>query len=180
MASETVKKYINMRYERWYDRAKFLCTKAGRADEAGDVLNEVLADILSSRSNTELDRLYQRDKGKLKELDLYILTSIRLNVQSKTGPYNRKYHREFKSDEVDMMLWRERLIDNNADEQRLAEEQRQTVLQAALNAGLTTSDYCLFEFIMQGKSLDEWIGAESQITLLRRIKKIAEKIKRFI
>ena len=41
MASEALNKYIEKRYDRWLDYAKYHCSLAGMTDEAIDVLNEV-------------------------------------------------------------------------------------------------------------------------------------------
>lgn len=40
MASEALNKYIEKRYDRWLDYAKYHCSLAGMTDEAIDVLNE--------------------------------------------------------------------------------------------------------------------------------------------
>ena len=42
MASEALNKYIEKRYDRWLDYAKYHCSLAGMTDEAIDVLNEVM------------------------------------------------------------------------------------------------------------------------------------------
>lgn len=90
MASEAVNKYIEKRYERWLDYAKYHTSLAGIGDEARDVLNEVLA-MLLEKSEAETERMLNSKQGKYTELDFYILQMIKLNATSDTSPYRHKY-----------------------------------------------------------------------------------------
>lgn len=85
----TIEKYINSRYNRWLDYSQYHCTRAGLADEAVDVLNEVLLSVLQ-KDIEYLYKLFQSKKGGYTELDFYILQSIKLNAISDTAPYRAK------------------------------------------------------------------------------------------
>jgi hypothetical protein len=54
MASEALNKYIEKRYDRWLDYAKYHCSLAGMSSEAIDVLNEVMCMLLQKASGTPL------------------------------------------------------------------------------------------------------------------------------
>jgi hypothetical protein len=91
---DDVKKYIGERYFHWLDYAKYQCARAKIADEAGDVLNEVLYEFLSY-PNERLLALYSKKKGENTGLlEIYILTAIRVNVWKATSNYQYKYHKE--------------------------------------------------------------------------------------
>ena len=77
MASEALNKYIEKRYDRWLDYAKYHCSLAGMTDEAIDVLNEVMC-MLLQKPPEHLSRLMEAKKGKYTELDFYILQMIKL------------------------------------------------------------------------------------------------------
>ena len=58
MASEALNKYIEKRYDRWLDYAKYHCSLAGMSSEAIDVLNEVCLLYTSpSPRDTERSRM---------------------------------------------------------------------------------------------------------------------------
>ena len=90
MASEALNKYIEKRYDRWLDYAKYHCSLAGMSSEAIDVLNEVMC-MLLQKPPEHLSRLMGAKQGKYTELDWYILQMIKLNVTSDTSPYRHKY-----------------------------------------------------------------------------------------
>ena len=90
MASEALNKYIEKRYDRWLDYAKYHCSLAGMSSEAIDVLNEVMC-MLLQKPLEHLSRLMEAKQGKYTELDWYILQMIKLNVTSDTSPYRHKY-----------------------------------------------------------------------------------------
>ena len=81
MASEALNKYIEKRYDRWLDYAKYHCSLAGMSSEAIDVLNEVMC-MLLQKPLEHLSRLMEAKQGKYTELDWYILQMIKLNVTS--------------------------------------------------------------------------------------------------
>ena len=59
MASEALNKYIEKRYDRWLDYAKYHCSLAGMADEAIDVLNEVMCMLLQKLFYIDIPGLWQ-------------------------------------------------------------------------------------------------------------------------
>lgn len=87
-------KYIETRYERWHDKSKYHCDKVGMKDESYDVINEILEVLLKKDESILLKLLNTKGCKKdqdLRELDFYILQSIKLNCYSKTAPYHAKY-----------------------------------------------------------------------------------------
>ena len=79
MASEALNKYIEKRYDRWLDYAKYHCSLAGMTSEAIDVLNEVMC-MLLQKDPAYILRLMDSKQGKYTELDFYILQMIKLNT----------------------------------------------------------------------------------------------------
>jgi|GEM_PF-144914 len=90
MASTLIENYITKRYERWLDYSNYHCELAGMPDEASDVLNEVLCDLLQ-KDNAKLEKLLQAKKNGYTELDFFVLRMIKLNATSDTSPYRNKY-----------------------------------------------------------------------------------------
>jgi hypothetical protein len=82
--------YISNRYNRWFDYASFHCTQAGIADQANDILNEVMISLLE-KEEKKINCLFHAKKGKYRELDFFVLRMIKLNVYSPTSPYQNKY-----------------------------------------------------------------------------------------
>ena len=92
-APEEINNYINKRYYRWLDYAKFHCTYAGMPDEASDVLNEILLSLLQKPAG-KLKSLLSKKKNGYTELDFFILRMIKLNATSDTSPYRHKYKKK--------------------------------------------------------------------------------------
>jgi hypothetical protein len=90
---EEVKQYMNGRYSHWLDYAKYHCARAGIADEAYDVLNEVLCAYLSY-PHDRLTELCNERKDGLRRLDWSILSAIGTSVWKATSGYQCRYHRE--------------------------------------------------------------------------------------
>lgn len=116
-----ITRYINERYQRWLDYAKYHCELAKIPDQAGDVLNEVLINVLS-KNEKKLIGLYERRKQRLKnreiyrELDYYILQMIKLNTHSKTSPYQYRYRQVSIDDNIEFhCLEIEDEVDNSVD-----------------------------------------------------------------
>ena len=89
MASTEINNYISKRYDRWLDYAIYHCNRNGMADEAVDVLNEVLLSLLQ-KSDTMLRQLLSAKKKDYTDLDFFVLKMIKLNITSSTSPYQSK------------------------------------------------------------------------------------------
>lgn len=90
MAMKKVRDYIEKRYQGFLDYSEYHCSCAGIADEAVDVLNEVLCSVLE-KSPEKMNNMFNKNSGEYTELDYYILRMIKLNVTSPTSPYQHKY-----------------------------------------------------------------------------------------
>lgn len=87
---DTIRLYIEKRYERWADYSTYHCTKAGIAGESVDILNEVILALLQ-KEDCKLEMLMNAKKGQYTELDFFVLRMIKLNVYSPTSPYQSRY-----------------------------------------------------------------------------------------
>lgn len=90
MSNSLIDQYINKRYDRWLDYAKYHAALQGMEDESRDILNEVLLSVLQKDDKSLMD-MYEKRKGGYSELDFFILRLIKLNATSMTSPYRSKY-----------------------------------------------------------------------------------------
>ena len=91
MAMKKVRDYIEKRYQGFLDYSEYHCSCAGIADEAVDVLNEVLCSVLQKTESKLIELYGEKKPDGYRELDYYILRMIKLNVTSPTSPYQHKY-----------------------------------------------------------------------------------------
>lgn len=173
MASEALNKYIQRRYERWLDYARYHCSHAGMEGEAVDVLNEVLAMLLEKPEDYTSTLLGAR-QGKYTELDFYVLQMIKLNVTSDTSPYRHKYKPIPVDENVD---WRRLNIEDKDD----PEEDRngyvcarfQEVRDILTELNLSERATLVFTWkFFAGESFADWPGLESRKELYAIYKKI--------
>ena len=161
MASEALNKYIEKRYDRWLDYAKYHCSLAGMSSEAIDVLNEVMC-MLLQKPLEHLSRLMEAKQGKYTELDWYILQMIKLNVTSDTSPY------------VD---WRRLNIidepDDSIDRTEYIRERMQDIRDMVDLLGLSEKAKRIFAWkFFAGESFADWPGPESRKELYETYKSV--------
>ena len=177
MASEAVNKYIEKRYDRWLDYAKYHTPLAGIGDEARDVLNEVLA-MLLEKPEAETERMLGSKQGKYIELDFYILQMIKLNATSDTSPYRHKYKPIPVDGNVDWC----RL--NIVDEEEEEEDRKEYVLdrfhevwQIMESLGLSEKTVKVFTWkFFARESFADWPGKEGKKELYRIYKDVFQSI----
>jgi hypothetical protein len=158
-----VKQYIEKRYERYLDYAKFHTSQAGIPDEAIDVLNEVLLNLLQKDAEV-LERLYSSKKGQYTQLDWYVLQSIKLNCHSQTSPYQFRY----KKDRFENInLSRLKIIDeqpaDEVDSPALTLKQFRLIRWVFNGLELSELERAVFEFrFIQGQPIAIWPGLEKK------------------
>ena len=159
MASEALNKYIEKRYDRWLDYAKYHCSLAGMSSEAIDVLNEVMC-MLLQKPLEHLSRLMEAKQGKYTELDWYILQMIKLNVTSDTSPYRHKY--------------KPIPVDENVDWRRLNIRERiQDIRDMVDQLGLSEKAKRIFAWkFFAGESFADWPGPENRKELYETYKSV--------
>lgn len=96
---KVVNDYIASRYNNWMDYAKYHCEQAGITDQYTDILNEVYL-MLADKGDEFVFKLYNSKKNQLRELDYYVLRMIKLNIQSPTSPYQAKYNKQKKDQNI--------------------------------------------------------------------------------
>lgn len=177
MASEAVNKYIEKRYARWLDYAKYLCSLSGMAGEEIDVLNEVLITILE-KTDEETDRMLETKKGKYTDLDCYILKTIRLNVTSDTAPYRHKY----KTIPIDKNVdWRRlNVVDDpepTFDNAAYIQEKTEIIRELLVDLHLSAKANRIFKWkFFAGESFADWPGPESRKELYTTYKRVFKAI----
>ncbi|WP_319589650.1 hypothetical protein [uncultured Draconibacterium sp.] len=162
-------KYIQERYPRWLDFSEYHCRKWNMEDETIDVLNEVLYSVLK-RDESWLFRMCNTDSkcGRYKELDLYVLMSIRLNITSPTSPYRFNY--KTRQDKIgidsDVNFSRLEVEDepmDSSDDPAEQLKQYRLVMYVFKALDLTEFEYKVFEhrFVMC-ESMSDWSGSEQK------------------
>lgn len=178
MATEEIKKYIEKRYDRWLDYASYHCSCAGIGDEAIDVLNEVLCDLLQ-KSPDKLILLLNKKSGQYTELDYFVLRMIKLNATSPTSPYRHKYKPVPVDANVDYS--RLDLIDeDDEDYDRPAEILKKTNKVREIYSRLNLSDKArkVFEYrFFHGEMFCDWPGKETEKELFDTYYKVISLIK---
>lgn len=176
MASEAINKYIGERYERWLDYSKYHCEKAGMTDEAVDVLNEVLMMILQ-KDEELLKQLYQKQRKEYRELDYYILRTLKLNIQSPTSPYRWRYKRTLIDENADI-----RNLDMTEDEHVEEDTNKVDYIRKVFEQlSLTVFERDIFyHFFYLNETASTWRGKESKGKLYSTYKVIRNSIRKII
>lgn len=178
MATEEINIYIKKRYERWLDYASYHCSCAGIADEAIDVLNEVLLDLLQKPESKTTD-LLRKKSGQYTELDYFVLRMIKLNATSATSPYRHKY----KPIPVDANISYSQIeIEDQVDDDNDAPGDivEKTRIVRKIFETLIISDYAKRVFIWRffcGEKFSEWPGAETEKELFDVYYKVVNMVK---
>lgn len=178
MATEEIRKYIERRYERWLDYSSYHCSCAGIGDEATDVLNEVLCDLLQKPEMLLLG-LYSKKSGQYTELDYFVLRMIKLNATSSTSPYRHKY----KPIPVDANICYsqieiEDVVDDDHD--RPGDIVEKTRIVRNIFDSLIISDFAKRVFSWRffcGEKFSEWPGSETEKELFDVYYKVVSMIK---
>lgn len=89
-----INEYINFRYNNWLDRAKYAAKIHGFEDMAGDLLNEVLENLISKPEDKLLEMLNRPTRKILNgrpttELDKFVLKMINIQSFSQVGPFHK-------------------------------------------------------------------------------------------
>lgn len=178
MAKEEINKYIQKRYDRWLDYASYHCSCAGIGDEAIDVLNEVLLDLLQKPEVKLIGLLHKRSE-QYTELDYFVLRMIKLNATSPTSPYRHRY----KPIPVDANVDYSRLdVEDLSDEEydRSADilEKTNQVREILFRLNLSEKARKVFEYrFFHGEMFCDWPGSESEKELFDTYYKVISLIK---
>jgi hypothetical protein len=176
--NKELEKYIGMRYKRWLDYASYHCSCSGIEDEASDVLQEVLCDLMN-KSPEKLSMLLNKKSGQYAELDFFVLRMIKLNVISETSPYRHKY----KSIPVDTNIDYNHLdIEDVTDEERdiTVEILEKTNLVRQVLDELYISEHAKSVFRWRffcGEKFSDWKGPESEKELFDCYYRVVNLIK---
>ena len=178
MATEEINKYIQKRYDRWLDYASYHCSCAGIGDEAIDVLNEVLLDLLQ-KPEVKLIGLLHKKSGQYTELDYFVLRMIKLNATSPTSPYRHRY----KPIPVDANISYSQLDIEDLDyddHDAPGDIIEKTRIVRNIFDSLIISEYAKKVFIWRffcGERFSDWPGAESEKELFDTYYKVINLIK---
>ena len=176
--NKDLEKYISTRYARWLDYSLYHCTHAGMADEATDVLNEVLCNLLQ-KPESKLLALYNAKKNGYTELDFFVLRMIKFNATSDTAPYRAKYKPIPTDENVDFSsLETAEILDDDRDKTAEILENVRQVREVYESLQLSEKAKQIFEFrFFQHENFKDWTGQESLSELYDTYNKVVNLIK---
>ncbi|MEI7526387.1 MAG: hypothetical protein WCJ95_18715 [Mariniphaga sp.] len=161
---ESAISYIEKRYDRLLDYAKFHSDKAGIPDEATDLLNEVLLDVLQ-KDRELLDGLYSIEKGQYRELDFYLLGLIKINAHSLQGPFRWKYRNANIDTGVNVQRLKivDDLPDDEVDKSEILLKEFRLVNWVFRGLDLNDLEKSVFEwYFINNEPFTEWTGPEKK------------------
>lgn len=176
--SPEINKYIEKAYSRWLDYSKYHCSCAGIDDEATDVLNEALCDLLQKPEKRLLD-LYGKKSGQYTELDFFVLRMIKLNATSPTSPYRHKYKPLPVDGNIDyarLDIEDEEYSDYDRPGEILEKTQAVRKILDKLNLSDKAKRVFCFRFF-EGEMFSDWPGLESEKELFDTYYKVVGLIK---
>lgn len=181
MASGAVDKYITKRYRRWLDYSVYHCGLSGIPNEAEDVLNEVILQLLQKDSDM-LDVLVKKRKGKYTELDFFVLKMIKLNASSLTSPYRSKYKSFLADANIDyLMLEIEDIEEEQEDKSEEILRKMHIIRQALEELDLSPLARKIFEYrFFHGLNFSDWEGPETLKQLYEIFNGVQEMIRKKI
>lgn len=173
-----VRDYIEKRYQGLLDYSEYHCSCAGIADEAVDVLNEVLCSLLQ-KSPEKMNTLLNKQKGEFTHLDFYILRMIKLNVTSPTSPYQHKYRSVQIDRNVDYSsIEMEDVEQDDTDRPQEILDQVRKIREVLDEIMISEKARRVFEFrFFDGEIFSSWPGPENDKELYEIYDKVVMLIK---
>ena len=180
--NKEINAYITKRYERWLDRARFECLKAGMSGREHEVISEVVFSILKRDESFILQLLNQKkvQKGEeLTELDWFVLKAIETNVNSETSPYRYKNR---LIPRANIELSRLNILDieeNETDHAGYILDRMREIRTLIESMGFSEKAMAIFEYLFfEDGNVKDWPGPEKPkeiYCLYARIMKILRK-----
>lgn len=178
MANSKINNYVARRYNQWLDYARYHCRKAGRSDEAEDVLNEVLLSVLC-KEESKLSGMIDRKSGEYTEFDWFVLRSLRTNICCPTSPYRQKADRI--SIDRSVLVERLEIADVSSEEEDQPGEilEQMNQVRSALNTlQLDQRVKQIFHFrFFAGESFKNWTGKENLKKLYGTYNEVLEMVR---
>lgn len=166
LPNEIIRDYINIRYERWLDSARYKCSKVGMNGKESEVLSEVVFSLMNRDENFLMKLLNAKkiQKGKeYTELDFFVLRAIDLNVNSETSPY--RYKNRMIPVNSSVKFERLKIIDEDlvdeVDKSEVILKQFRLVRWIFSGLDLTDLERAVFEYrFINNEPFSEWPGSE--------------------
>lgn len=175
--------YINKRYNKWLDYAKYHCLLRRMNGEEYDVLNEVLFSLLQ-KEQTKLVTLLNTPKDGYTALDWFVIAMLNRNITSPSSPWQQKRICRHIDRDVDFTKI------NKADEVEEPEDKAEIILnrmrkiREILNKlEIPEKSKTIFSFkFFGGEPFSAWTGKEDKSYLYKvynRVKNILiEEVKK--
>lgn len=166
--------YIEKRYERWLDHSRHHCNLNGLNDESVDLLNEVLLSLLS-KDKAKIQAMYDKKKGKYRELDFYILKMIQLNAKSPLAPYRWKYKTNHRDENIDISRLKIEEIEYEGDMNSELFSNIEIAFKECYFSDYATK---IFEWqFINKREFKDWPGKESTKSIFSKYRKIIKLVK---
>lgn len=177
MGNNSIEHHIRMMYPNWLQQSKRLCANLGKQQEAQDILQEVICDLLQ-RYPSKIQEWCKKQEINYKALDCMVINILRKNIYSHSAMCFQKYDKKRPP------------IDRNIDinEIQIADTPEINLLEIA-EAALDKikisprQKEIFFHYYFQHKALSEWAGPESHSKLSRTCQRVIlllrEEIKKY-
>ena len=180
-SSSKINEYVNKRYDKWLDYAKYHCIVAGMKGEENDVLNEILLSLLQ-KDEKFLLTLLERKKDNYTELDWFVIKMINRNITSPSSPYKQKRicrNIDRNIDYVKLNIKDEE--DEESDKAGITCERMDKVREVIEELALSPRAKQIFYFrFFCGENFKNWQGGESLVKLYNVYNNVTELVKQKI
>ena len=174
MENKIIDGYINENYSKWLKYARYHCSKAGIAQDAEDLLHQILSSIILTQSETFLLDLIHQQKNKATGLDLFVFSHIKLNAIFPKSSFRMKFRPVLDYDVKD-----DRIIDVDPEAPSLSDYFTLEDVERMLEElNIDKTDLNIFKAKISNKSLNTLSTGHSRSFPYKRMKKISEKIRK--
>lgn len=170
--------YIEKRYDRWLDYAKYHCQLKRMGGEEYDVLNEVLVSLLQ-KSHDKLVKLMNTPRDGYSELDWFVLAMINRNITSPSSPWQQKRACRNIDRNIDYSKIRKTDLEEEEEDRAqmiLNKMRRVREVLGKLNISKKAEKIFAFKFF-DGEPFSAWEGKEDEAYLYKTYNRVEEIIK---
>lgn len=174
MDSEKLTQVITAHYEEWSKYVSKVATDYQLNDEAMDILNDVLYNVLKRNKDKPI-RLQGTGQSEENEIKYYLIRAIKLAIILPSSRYRRHLQNITKMtshpDNFSSLIL--------TDEEETGTDKLEMIYQAVEKLCLSENDQKIFDFCYSGYHvLKQWDGEESISTVSRKSNSIRKMIRK--
>lgn len=173
MDSEKLTQVITAHYEEWSKYVSKVATDYQLNDEAMDILNDVLYNVLKRNKDKPI-RLQSTGQSEENEIKYYLIRAIKLAITLPSSRYRRHLQNITKMtshpDNFSSFIL--------TDEEEIGTDKLEMIYQAVEKLCLSENEQKIFDFCYSGYNvLKQWDGEESISTVSRKSNYICKMIR---